>query len=242
MLMSETIEELRDKFLRWKEAFESKGLKDNLWKPRVMVSSGITQDSLVKSKVDLCGVCCWRVKVNSVLCVQCGRWIHGRCAGVKRMTPKILRNFSCRKFEGNIEEAVLQEVELCDELETVSEFTYLGGRLGAVGGCQAAVTARKRCGLVKFRECCELLCGRRFPLKLKGDVYRSYVWPEVLYGSEAWCLQESEMRLLQRTERSMLRVMCGVQLKDRKKSTNLIFLLGLSKTIDQLAMANSVSW
>ena len=34
ILMSETIEENRDKFLRWKEYFESKGLKVNLGKPR----------------------------------------------------------------------------------------------------------------------------------------------------------------------------------------------------------------
>ena len=32
------------------------------------------------------------------------------------------------------------------------------------------------------------------------------------------------------------------QLKDRKRSTDLMFMLGLSKTIDQPAMANSVRW
>ena len=35
--MSETIEGLRNKFLKWKEAFESKGLKDSLGKSMVMV-------------------------------------------------------------------------------------------------------------------------------------------------------------------------------------------------------------
>ena len=36
--------------------------------------------------------------------------------------------------------------------------------------------------------------------------------------------------------------MCGVQLKDKKRSTYLMFMLGLSETVDQLAMANSVCW
>ena len=36
--------------------------------------------------------------------------------------------------------------------------------------------------------------------------------------------------------------MCGVQLKDTKWSTDLMFMLGLPKIIDQLAMANSVRW
>ena len=44
------------------------------------------------------------------------------------------------------------------------------------------------------------------------------------------------------TERSMVRAMCGVQLKDRKSSTDLMFMLGLMETIDQLAMAISVHW
>ena len=38
----------------------------------------------------------------------------------------------------------------------------------------------------------------------------------------------------------MVRAMCGVQLKDRKRSTDLMFMLGLNETIDHLAMANSV--
>ena len=36
--------------------------------------------------------------------------------------------------------------------------------------------------------------------------------------------------------------MCGVQLKDRKRAKDLMLRLGLNKTIDQLAMANSVHW
>ena len=38
----------------------------------------------------------------------------------------------------------------------------------------------------------------------------------------------------------MVRAMCGVQLKDIKRSTDLMFMLGLKEIIDQLAMANRV--
>ena len=40
----------------------------------------------------------------------------------------------------------------------------------------------------------------------------------------------------------MVHAMCRVQLKERKISTELMFMLGLNETIDQLAMANSVRW
>ena len=77
---------------------------------------------------------------------------------------------------------------------------------------------------------------------LKGAVCKSYVRQAILYGSEAWCLKESEMGIFRWTERSMVRAMCVVQLIDRKISTNLMLMLGLSETIDQLAVANSVRW
>ena len=53
-----------------------------------MVCGGITKGGLSKSKVDPCRVCNLREKVNSVLCFQCGNLTHGRCAGMKRVTPK----------------------------------------------------------------------------------------------------------------------------------------------------------
>ena len=43
---------LWNKFLEWKEAFENTGLKINLGKTTVMVSSDIIQDGISKSKVD----------------------------------------------------------------------------------------------------------------------------------------------------------------------------------------------
>ena len=42
-------------------------------------------------------------------------------------------------------------------MEIVRQLTYLGDRVSAVGGCEAAVTARTRCGWNKFMECGELL-------------------------------------------------------------------------------------
>ena len=104
------------------------------------------------------------VKANSVLC---GKWIHSICARVKKVTPEFSGNFIFRKCEWNIGEAVEQEERLCDEVKTVRQFTYLGDRVSA-GGC---ATARSRCGWVKIRECGELLNGR-FPLKLKGAIYK----------------------------------------------------------------------
>ena len=73
------------------------------WENQTNGQQRITQDGFSKSKVDLCEVCSLRVKANTVLCAQCGRWIHGICAGVKRVTPKFSRNLHAENVRGILE-------------------------------------------------------------------------------------------------------------------------------------------
>ena len=75
--------------------------------------------------------------------------------------------------------------------------------------------------------CGELLYGSRSPQRQKGAIHRSYVSPAMLHGSEACFLNEIDMGNLRRSEISMVRAMCRVQLKDRKRSTDLMSMLGL---------------
>ena len=102
-LIIETTEKLRNKFRKWKEAFERKVLKMNLGKTKVIVSEGTKKDSLSESSFALWGQ--WLESRLIMICVQCGRFFH----------------------------------------------------------------------------------------KMKGAVHKSCVRPVVLYGSEAWCLKESNM-------------------------------------------------
>ena len=92
-------------------------------------------------------ICGKRVTVNLVLCTKCDQWTHGRCFRLKKVTPSAARFFVCRKCEKTTNHAgeVQQEV-MCDEVETVKGFCYLGNRLNTSGGCEAALTARTRLG------------------------------------------------------------------------------------------------
>ena len=80
ILMGVTIMGLRNTFIKWKEAFESKGLKVDFGKTKVIVIGGITMDGLSDRKVDPCGVYSLKAMANLALCVQCGMKIHRRCA------------------------------------------------------------------------------------------------------------------------------------------------------------------
>ena len=94
-------------------------------------------------------------------------------------------HFVCSKCKGIMEGTVDSIEKLCDEVEAVNGFCYLGYRLNFSGACEAAVIARVRTGWVRFRECGELLLGNRFPLKIKGKVYRCCVRSAIPFGSES---------------------------------------------------------
>ena len=147
-------------------------MKVNVGKTKMMVNR--TEEEIALSKIDPCGIRGKRVGSNAVSCTQCTKWINWRCTTMKQVTCSSARDFVCRRCTdvGNVGESV---EELCDEVETVKRFCYLGGRLNASGGCETAVTSRVRIGWMKFRECGELLRRRRFSLRMKGMVYHSCV-------------------------------------------------------------------
>ena len=76
------------------------------------------------------------------------------------------------------------------------------------------MTTRTKYMWVKFRECGEILCGKRF-FNLNVTAYKSYVSLVILCGSVIWCLREIVLEILM-TGRCIVRAVCGVQLNNRK--------------------------
>ena len=105
---------------------------------------------------------------NSVMCTKCGKWVNNKCTKMKRVTSTLAKGFVCELCvytkEGIVEP---EELSFFDQVDFVKSFCNLGDRLNASVGSEAAVTARKRIEWIKFRECGELLYGRKFSLKMK---------------------------------------------------------------------------
>ena len=63
---------------------------------------------------------------------------------------------------------------------------------------------------------------------LKGKVYATCIRSCLMHGSETWPMKvEHELKMMNRTEMSMIRWMCGIKLNETKKSEELRELLGL---------------
>ena len=67
----------------------------------------------------------------------------------------------------------------------------------------------------------------RGSLKLKGKIYKACLQGVLLYDRETWAIKVENMNKLERAERSMMRMMCDVSLKDRKSSRLIVSWLGI---------------
>ena len=253
VLVAETEEELLGKIRSWKLAMEEKGLRVNLAKTKVMKCG----KRVVKQVVDSaavkwpCGVCGKGVGSNSVKCNTCDRWVHKVCSGIKGKL-KSVKDFkcsSCVSRKSRPESAVEEGCELTSveegreltsvkekrelvvgvdgSLEFVDSFCYLGDMLGSGGGAEDASKTRVRCAWAKFRELAPILTLRGASLRLKGKIYSACVQSVLVYASETWPMKVEDLTRLERTERMMVRWMCGVTLKDRICSMELLDRLGI---------------
>ena len=64
----------------------------------------------------------------------------------KQVTARLAMLFVCLKCKQIMEGTMDSIKKLCDEVEMVYGFCYLGKRLNASGGCEAAVTPKVRIG------------------------------------------------------------------------------------------------
>ena len=69
------------------------------------------------------------MNANSMLCTKGGIWVHGRCASMKRVTIRLATRFAFPKNREMMKGIVDSIEKLCDEVEIVNEFCYLGDRL-----------------------------------------------------------------------------------------------------------------
>jgi len=234
-LIAETERELMEKVKCWKDEMAAKGLRVNVSKTKVMHCKVGSGQKEVSGKYP-CAVCRKGVGVNSIVCTVCKKWVHKRCSGIMGVL-KAVEGFVCRSCvdgTGSEERKTEMTIDNVGTLECVDKFCYLGDMIGAGGGAEEASRARVRCAWGKFRELSPFLTSRGASLKVKGKLYSACVQCVMTYGSETWAMKVEDMQRLERTEKMMIRWMCGVTLKDRKSSVELINKLGIESVCDRV--------
>ena len=238
-LAAETPEEVMRKYRMWKSALESKGLRVNVGKTKGMGDfPSVTRIAAVYP----CGVCGTRVGRNSIMCTLCRKWVHGRCTGIRGSLSPHESSFQCSTCQTPAASDPAPRNSF-DELESVSQFCYLGHTLHATGDCEIAINERIKKAWFAFHNHGGVLLGKRgLSIKQRGFIYCACVRPVMTYSCETWTLKLEHKRRLLSTERRMARMMCGVTLLDRIPSDSILSRLGIQKTVIDCVEKSKLRW
>ena len=86
-----------------------------------------------------------------------------------------------------------------------------------------------------------ILTARGSSYRIKGEIYKACVQSAMTYGTETWAMKKASLHSLERTERMMVRWMCGVSLRDRKRSVDLYILLGV-QSVTEVVRQGRLRW
>ena len=87
---------------------------------------------------------------------------------------------------------------------------------------------------MKFIELGGILCTRGASLRMKGVVYKACVCSVLTYEAETWVMNAGVFQMLRATERRMLRMICGVTLKDMVESMVIASRVGVDNLEEHL--------
>jgi len=94
-VITETEEELIKRLNEWKDNTESKGMRVDMNKTKVMIS-GERQKVRQKAVRWPCGVCSKDVGSNALQHTSCQKWVHKKCSDIKGSMSKVAKSFICR--------------------------------------------------------------------------------------------------------------------------------------------------
>ena len=75
----------------------------------------------------------------------------------------------------------------------------------------------------------------------KGEIYKACVQSVLTYGTETWAMKKANLQSMERTEQMMVRWICGVSLKDRKRSVDLYSILGV-QSVAEVVRRGRLRW
>jgi len=126
-------------------------------------------------------------------------------------------------------------------LDVEASFCYLGGMLGAGGGCGSAIAARCCVAWGEFRKLLPVLTTRHLSPKIRGKVYSACVRSAMLHGGGTFGPNGSSLRRLRRGDRAVVRWMCGAGGRVETSSGRLLLRLGIDD-ITSVLLGRRLGW
>ena len=85
---------------------------------------GGSKEEVIKSKADACTKCGMREMASAVLCTKYGKWMHGSCEKIKRVSSTLAKGFICERYNDAIKGIVepAEVITFYDQVELVKSF------------------------------------------------------------------------------------------------------------------------
>ena len=104
------------------------------------------------------------------------------------------------------------------DIPRVEDFKYLGSTIQEDGGSDKEVSKRIQAGWNGWRKITGIMCDKKPPEKLKGQLYKTMVRPAMTYGLETVALTKSQESKFEVAEMRMLRFSLGLTLHDKVRN------------------------
>ena len=102
-----------------------------------------------------------------------------------------------------------------------TEFKYLGSILQSDGDMSTEINKRTQCGWNKWRKMSGVLCDKRVPPHVKGNIHKMIVQPAMVYGMETVPVTSSHVKKLEVTEMKICRWACGHTQRDHVRNEDI---------------------
>ena len=127
-------------------------------------------------------------------------------------------------------------------IPVVDEFIYLGSVVSRDCTDDSDVNRRiqkasNAFGLIRK----PLISPQKIKMSIKAKVYQIFILAILLYGVECWSLTEKLLNKLRAFHRRCIRSICGVTLRDRKRTSDLLKKLNL-QSIDTYICRQQLRW
>ena len=116
---------------------------------------------------------------------------------------------------------------LGQQVEGVSQFTYLGSLIDSDGGCRTECIRRIGMGSSCMNDLSSIWRQKHLSLETKLRLYSSLVIPVVLYGSETWTINKYELSKLQAFHMRNQRLILNVHWYDKVRNSEVAKQTGL---------------
>src|ERR1700755_3403111 len=129
--------------------------------------------------------------------------------------------------------------------ETVDSFIYLGLQVNSDNNIGEELRRRITLGNRSFYSLQKLFRSKTLHRNLKCQLYRSLVRPILAYGSEAWCMTQTDEQTLLVFERRILRtIFGGIQIEHnwRRRFNHELYELYAEPDIVKYIKTNRLRW